>query len=79
MSLEGQKCRGELVRMASKWRIDGVFSDMRIEKKGGQVLTRVGLLVRLYSVAVVAFVQTSRQTLNGHHNIVHPAISDSIS
>ena len=24
----------ELARMASKWRIDGVFSDMRIEKKG---------------------------------------------
>ena len=22
------------VNMASKWRIDGVFSDMRIEKKG---------------------------------------------
>ena len=36
--------------MASIWRIDGVFSDMRIEKKG-QVFRRVGLLVNLYSVA----------------------------
>ena len=35
--------------MASIWRIDGVFSDMRIEKKG-QVFRRVGLLVNLYSV-----------------------------
>ena len=36
--------------MASKWRVDGVFSDMRIEKKR-QVLTRVGLMVNLHSVA----------------------------
>ena len=35
--------------MASKWCIDGVFSDMPIEKRG-QVLTSVGLLVDLYSV-----------------------------
>ena len=36
---------GELARMASKWRIDGVFSER------GQVFTRVGLLVNLYSVS----------------------------
>ena len=30
MSLKGQKCRG----MASKWHIDGIILDMRIEEKG---------------------------------------------
>ena len=37
MSLKGQKCRGTCqdgVNMSSKWRIDGVFSDTRIEEKG---------------------------------------------
>ena len=47
---------GELTRMVSKWRIDGVFSDMRIEKNG-RVFTRVGLLVDLYSVSIHADVE----------------------
>ena len=34
MSLKRQKCLRELTRMASKWHIDGVFSDIRIEKRG---------------------------------------------
>ena len=38
--------------MASKWGIDGVFSDMRIEEMGTS-FTRVGLLVNLYSVTIV--------------------------
>ena len=50
MSLKGQKCRGELARMASRWRIDGVFWTWAL-KKWEQVFTRVGLLVNLYSVA----------------------------
>ena len=40
---------GELARMASKWYIDGVFWTCAL-KKWGQVFTRVGLLVNLYSV-----------------------------
>ena len=44
MSLKGQKCLGNLC-------IDGVFSEMRIEKKRGQVFTRVGRLVNLYSLS----------------------------
>ena len=47
---------GELTRIVSKWRIDGVFSDMRIEKSG-RVFTRVGLLVDLYSVSIHADVE----------------------
>ena len=35
--------------MASIWRIDGVFSDMRFEEMGTS-FSRVGLLVNLYSV-----------------------------
>ena len=35
---------GELVRMASKWRIDGVFWTCALKKRG-QDFTRVGLLV----------------------------------
>ena len=37
MSLKGQKCWGTYqdgANIASKWRIDNVFSDMRIEKRG---------------------------------------------
>ena len=42
----------ELAKMASKWCIDGVFSDMLNEKfSRGQVFTRVGLPVNLYSVS----------------------------
>ena len=37
--------------MASKWRIDGVFWTCAL-KKWGQVFTRVGLLVNLYSVVL---------------------------
>ena len=44
---------GELTRIVSKWRIDGVFSDMRIEKSG-RVFRRVGILVDLYSVSIHA-------------------------
>ena len=40
---------GELAKMASKWRIDGVFWTCALKKRG-QVFTRVGLLVDLYSV-----------------------------
>ena len=47
---------GELTRIVSKWRIDGVFSDMRIEKSG-RVFRRVGLLVDLYSVSIHADVE----------------------
>ena len=47
---------GELTRMVSKWRIDGVFSDMRIEKSG-RVFIRVGILVDLYSVSIHADVE----------------------
>ena len=50
MLLKGQKCRGNL----SKWRIDGVFLEMHIEKKMGQVFTRVELLVDLYSLPLVS-------------------------
>ena len=42
----------ELARMASKWCIDGVFSDMLIETfSKGQLFTRVELPVNLYSVS----------------------------
>ena len=50
--LKGQKCWGtsqDGVNMASKWRIDGVFWTCAL-KKWGQLFTRVGLLVDLYSV-----------------------------
>ena len=40
--------------MTSKWRIDRVFSDTRIEKRG-QVFTRVVLLVDLYSVITLIY------------------------
>ena len=39
----------ELARMASKWHIDGVFWTCALKKRG-QVFTRVGFLVDLYSV-----------------------------
>ena len=42
---------GELARMASIWRIDGVFWTCAL-KKWGQVFTRVGRLVHLYSVVL---------------------------
>ena len=45
---------GGLGRMASKWRTDGVFWTCAL-KKWGQVFTRVGLLVNLYSVAERTF------------------------
>ena len=48
---------GELTRIVSKWRIDGVFSDMRIEKSGRVFSGRVGLLVDLYSVSIHADVE----------------------
>ena len=58
MSQEGEKCRGETyqngINMASKWRIDGVFLDMGIENKRGQIFTRAGLLVDLCSVTMVS-------------------------
>ena len=34
MSLKDQSAGGGLTRMASKWRIDGVFSYMHSERKG---------------------------------------------
>ena len=37
------------VNVASKWRIDGLFWTWALKKRG-QVFTRVGLLVDLYSV-----------------------------
>ena len=40
---------GELARMASKWRIDGVFWTCALKKRG-HVFTGVGPLVDLYSV-----------------------------
>ena len=39
--------------MASIWRIDGVFWTCALKKRG-QVFTRVGLLVNLYSVVVAS-------------------------
>ena len=41
---------GELARMASIWCQNGVFSDMRIEKKMGQVLISRELDVWLISI-----------------------------
>ena len=36
--------------MASKWRIGGVFWTCALKKRGQVLITRVGLLVDLYSV-----------------------------
>ena len=41
---------GKLARMASIWRIDGVFWTCALKERGQVLITRVGLLVDLYSV-----------------------------
>ena len=55
------KVPGELTRMASIWRIDGVFWTCALKKRG-QVFTRVGL-VDLYSV-----LKTTRQFVTMYNN-----------
>ena len=57
--------------MASKWRIDGVFWTCAL-KKWGQVFTRVGLLVNLYSVAMVLSQRrsyTATKLTHAHANV----------
>ena len=67
---------GELARMASKWRIDGVFSDMRIEEMGTSgkslfcVLTHHSLIVHKTSNHVqieVCFLFSCPENLSINH------------
>ena len=67
--------------MVSKWRIDGVFSNMRIGKKGASFnFTKVGLLVDLYYVTRGGVTRCSwscialRMVQNAFKDCCHPIV-----